>query len=287
MSSHHRLVAVLILISFLSLTAYAQSAGPEVTHFSADGISFDYPVGCLITDLSSPEEQHYTLTQKGSSVQIMIVAKRGFVRRSELPAALASFTEPFVQEVTMEVGRGKSPPVSTPIQTQVGAMEAEGVRLRSSGIKKSAEVMWFRMNFRLIGLAFVRLDVDESPGSQLWKIIRSSLGAEPPVITVKAAEAQPSQSERIEGGVLNGKALELPQPPYPALARAAHASGTVVVQVIIDEQGNVSAAHAISGHPLLQAASVAVARQAKFTPTLWDGEPVKVTGVIQYNFVAQ
>jgi protein TonB len=98
---------------------------------------------------------------------------------------------------------------------------------------------------------------------------------------------QPSGSEKIEGGVLNGKALELPQPPYPPIARAAHASGTVEVQVLIDEQGNVSAAHAISGHPLLQAVSVAAARQARFTPTLLDDEPVKVTGVIRYNFVAR
>jgi protein TonB len=60
-----------------------------------------------------------------------------------------------------------------------------------------------------------------------------------------------------------------------------------VVQVIIDEQGNVISAHAVEGHPLLQAVSVAAARQAKFSPTLLEGEPVKVTGVIKYNFVAR
>ena len=92
---------------------------------------------------------------------------------------------------------------------------------------------------------------------------------------------------KIEGGVLNGKALALPQPGYPPMARAARVSGTVTVQVLIDEQGNVVSAHAVDGHPLLQAACVAAARQAKFTPTLLEGEPVKVTGVIQYNFVSK
>lgn len=91
----------------------------------------------------------------------------------------------------------------------------------------------------------------------------------------------------ISGGVLNGKATSLPQPPYPPVARAAHASGTVTVQVTVDEGGNVISAHAVSGHPLLQAASVAAARQAKFTPTKLSGQPVKVTGVIIYNFKAQ
>jgi len=91
----------------------------------------------------------------------------------------------------------------------------------------------------------------------------------------------------ISGGVLNGKAISLPKPAYPPIAKAAHASGTVVVQVLIDENGNVVSAKAVSGHPLLQAVAVGAARQAKFSPTKLSGQPVKVTGVIQYNFVAQ
>jgi protein TonB len=91
----------------------------------------------------------------------------------------------------------------------------------------------------------------------------------------------------ISGGVLNGKAISLPKPAYPPIARAAHASGTVVVQVLIDENGAVVSAHAVSGHPLLQGAAVGAARQARFSPTKLSGQPVKVTGVIQYNFVAQ
>ncbi|MEP6818644.1 MAG: TonB family protein [bacterium] len=91
----------------------------------------------------------------------------------------------------------------------------------------------------------------------------------------------------ISGGVLNGKAIALPKPAYPPIARQAHASGTVVVQVTIDENGSVISAHAVSGHPLLQAVAVAAARGARFSPTKLSGQPVKVTGVITYNFVAQ
>jgi protein TonB len=101
-------------------------------------------------------------------------------------------------------------------------------------------------------------------------------------------EAKPTPPRApISGGVLNGKAISLPKPAYPPIARAAHASGTVVVQVLIDENGNVVSAHAVSGHPLLQAVAVGAARQARFSPTKLSGQPVKVTGVIQYNFVAQ
>ena len=97
----------------------------------------------------------------------------------------------------------------------------------------------------------------------------------------------PSKRAPISAGVLNGKAISLPQPPYPPLAKAAKASGTVVVQVLVDENGNVVDAHAVSGHALLQAISVSAARSAKFSPTKLGGEPVKVTGVITYKFLTQ
>jgi len=95
----------------------------------------------------------------------------------------------------------------------------------------------------------------------------------------------PTPRAPISGGVLNGKATYLPKPVYPPIAKAAHASGTVNVQITIDENGNVISASAVSGHPLLQPSAVAAARQAKFSPTKLSGQPVKVTGVLVYNFV--
>ena len=87
-------------------------------------------------------------------------------------------------------------------------------------------------------------------------------------------------------GFERGRPINLPIPSYPAIARAAHVSGTVEVKLIIDIDGKVIAAVAISGHPLLQATSVKAARDSSFTPTKWEGRPVKVIGVVQYNFVA-
>jgi periplasmic protein TonB len=97
----------------------------------------------------------------------------------------------------------------------------------------------------------------------------------------------PKPKAPISGGVLNGKAISLPKPPYPAIAKAARASGTVTVQVTIDESGKVISARAVGGHPLLQQAAVQAAYGARFSPTQLSGQPVKVTGVITYNFVAQ
>ena len=89
----------------------------------------------------------------------------------------------------------------------------------------------------------------------------------------------------VSGGVLNGKATNLPKPVYPAAARAIRAGGSVSVQVLIDESGRVVSASAVSGHPLLRAAAVSAAQGARFSPTLLSGQAVKVSGVITYNFV--
>lgn len=108
-----------------------------------------------------------------------------------------------------------------------------------------------------------------------------------PLESVPPAPPPPNSHAPISGGVLNGKAISLPKPAYPAVGTAVKASGTVVVQVTVDEKGDVISAHAVSGHPLLQAAAVAAARGAKFKPLKLGGEPVKVNGVITYQFVAE
>jgi TonB family protein len=91
----------------------------------------------------------------------------------------------------------------------------------------------------------------------------------------------------VMGGVLNGKAISKPLPSYPAEAKRAGAQGTVTVRIVVDEEGRVAEAEAVSGHTLLHEAAVSAARRARFTPTRLSGQPVKVSGVITYNFVLQ
>jgi len=84
------------------------------------------------------------------------------------------------------------------------------------------------------------------------------------------------------GGVVNSKAVSLPKPKYP---KAVKTSGTVIVQVKIDEQGNVIEAKVCGGHSLLGAEAEKAAKQAKIRPTILSGIPVKVSGIIVYNFI--
>ncbi len=88
-------------------------------------------------------------------------------------------------------------------------------------------------------------------------------------------------------GVLQGKALRKAQPVYPSFAKAARVSGAVKVQVVINEQGEVMEAEIVSGLPMLNLPSLRAARQWRFDPTLLEDRPVKVQGVLTFNFVLQ
>ena len=107
-----------------------------------------------------------------------------------------------------------------------------------------------------------------------------------PVVEQPAKAAIKPLLKPVTGGVLNGKALSLPKPSYSAAARSSRASGTVVVEVVIDVNGKVISARALSGPVLLQQAAVQAAYQAKFSPTMLADQPVKVVGTINYNFMA-
>jgi TonB family protein len=71
------------------------------------------------------------------------------------------------------------------------------------------------------------------------------------------------------------------------MARQMRIQGTVGVQVLIDESGRVISAKAVSGNPALVHAAQKAALDARFSPTKLGDQPVKVSGVITYNFVLQ
>jgi TonB family protein len=112
-------------------------------------------------------------------------------------------------------------------------------------------------------------------------VVRVDDAGEPPV------KPLPKLMKPVSGGVLNGQATDLPKPEYPEIARHARASGVVSVEVVIDETGKVISARAVSGSPFLREAAIKAAKRARFTPSKLSGQPVKVSGTVNYNFTAQ
>ena len=107
---------------------------------------------------------------------------------------------------------------------------------------------------------------------------RVTMDSEPPTPTFKP------NLKPVSGGVLNGTAISLPAPQYPDAAKRMRLSGVVSVSVVVDETGKVIAAQATSGPTPLREAATSAALRARFSPTKLSGQPVKVSGLINYKF---
>lgn len=118
-----------------------------------------------------------------------------------------------------------------------------------------------------------------APAVNANEAIRVILDSEPPPSAGPKPILKP-----VSGGVLNGTAVYLPPPAYPDAAKRMRAQGTVTVDVILDETGKVVAANASSGPAILRETAVQAALKARFSPTKLSGQPVKVSGVINYKF---
>lgn len=115
-------------------------------------------------------------------------------------------------------------------------------------------------------------------------------GVAPKVVESEAVPLPPRPQPttiRAPSSVIISKIITLPKPAYPAIAKQARVQGPVNVQILIDETGRVISAQAVKGSAMLTQAAVDAALRARFTPTKLGDQPVKVQGVITYNFVLQ
>lgn len=271
-----------VLLIFVALLAVPQGGAG---HFSKEGLAFDYPAGWTLEDTSDAQMQRLTLTRAGGSNIIMVFAQRDLIKTTmQLYGSRSTVTMPYVTNIAHKLGLDQPPPPNEAQCMPVGGHTAVGFRMggQLEGEATTAEVYTVVLGQRLLHLVHVRADRDEAAGAAAWKTLLDTLKVDAP--------ANPSpDADKIEqivtGGVLNGKAIKKPQPRYPPAAKYARAQGTVTVQIVVDEKGEVTSAVAVSGHPLLQAAGVEAARRAKFEPTTMCGHPVKVSGVITYGFV--
>jgi len=131
-------------------------------------------------------------------------------------------------------------------------------------------------------------DILKSDGPRQVLDARANTSTGAPVVKLDS-EPPPQQPARtilkpVSGGVLNGNALSLPPPAYPDSARRLRVEGMVSIEVVIDEMGKVISARAIDGPMALRSVAVQAALRARFSPTKLSGQPVKVTGSINYKF---
>lgn len=73
-------------------------------------------------------------------------------------------------------------------------------------------------------------------------------------------------------------------PSYPTIAHQMHLSGVVIMDVVVDESGNVAKAEPVNGNPILTGAAAMAARRWKFAPIVEDGKPVSAVVRVAFKF---
>ena len=276
------LISFVLIVALVSFPIWAQITIESKT-FEKEGISFSYPSGWTLVDKSDSQKQNLLLTRENTFLLIAITAYRQPVSTfDQFDLARRAVTEPYIESLARTFGTPDRPAQPKPSCTELNFFKTiTGSLIRGSyqNEQTTAEVYALAKGGRFINLAYLRSDKESAQGDVAWEMIRKTL-------TLTTDSSDEALINVIGGGVLNGRALDLPRPEYPGAARSAHVAGRVEVQVTIDERGRVISAEAVSGPPLLRSGSVQAARHARFSPTLLCNEPVKVTGVIIYNFLA-
>jgi protein TonB len=94
-------------------------------------------------------------------------------------------------------------------------------------------------------------------------------------------------TQRVSSGVMEGMLVSKVLPQYPAIARAIHQSGMVVLAATISRNGTIENLHVVSGPAMLQQAALDAVRQWRYRPYLLNGDPVEVETNINVQFTMQ
>lgn len=131
------------------------------------------------------------------------------------------------------------------------------------------------------------IDLPNSDGVDL-SIVGDGTGVVPVAPPAPPPPAKPAQTlVRPGGAIKEPKRISGLPPQYPPVARDAHIEGVVILEAVIDEQGEVGRIKVLRSQPLLDHAAIAAVEQWRYTPTLLNGVPVSVLMTITVNFTLQ
>ncbi len=267
----------------------AQAQNPVVKIFDRDGLSFSYPANWELADQSTPQMQQLKLTLANTSALIYVNSPRNTITTEEqLINARESVTATFIENINKKfaVESALLPVKKEEACSEFKITKRSGTIITGSYLKQpsTAEIYSTFPEHRFINLVFIRNDKDNANAIAAWQMIGKTVKTITPN-TENLPVFLPNGITTDSGGVLNGRAISLPRPEFPPNALGLRISGSVNVRVVIDENGKVTEYRAISGHPIFWDAAQRAARAARFSPTYFCGERVKVTGNIVYNFV--
>ena len=175
-----RFFAMLMSAGALGLLVFAQTSAQELKHFSAKGLSFDYPAAIELDDRSNPNGQHLVIQGKDRA-QIMVVSRFVQITSAEqLAAARHEIVDSFVETMWQQIHDQDPNVLRTPAQIEVAGAQATGVKLRAvlNNELGNAEIYSLQLGPRLVLLSLIGSDKEIAAAAPAWLAIRRTLKIE-------------------------------------------------------------------------------------------------------------
>ena len=280
--------SLLFLFTFLILWASclsAQTSDPASKTFNENGLKFNYPSDWKLTNKSTAEKQYLLLSKEKTTALIGIDSHR---------SQLAFFKQ--FRDLESETEKAYFKAVSDSLNTtykqrvdreylclDLNGRTVTGVRLVGSynNEPSKGEFYSFVLGGRLLTLSYLRTDKESAKTDLVWRELIKSLSLED---SNKEAGVSFFDPEVINEGNLNSRASFLKQPSYPQKALAEGVTGLVLIEIEINEKGELLSSKTISGHQTLVRSAEAALRKSKFKPTTGCDKPIRIRGIISYNF---
>jgi protein TonB len=122
------------------------------------------------------------------------------------------------------------------------------------------------------------------PGGQMGGVIGGIISGSRTAIPAPPPPSRSKAPVRVGGDVKPPRCIRKVEPLYPALAKETRIQGQVLIDAVIDEQGNVVEMHVVSGHPLFLQSAMSAVRNWKYEPTYLNGQPIAVQLIVTITF---
>ena len=123
------------------------------------------------------------------------------------------------------------------------------------------------------------------PGGQAGGVIGGIISSAPKTyVPIAPTAPAPKAPIRVGGRIMPPRQIHAPEPGYPPLAKQAKIQGEVVIDAVIDSQGNVVQMQVVSGHPLLLSAALDTLRKWRYQPTYLNEEPISIQLYVTIRF---
>ena len=178
-------VKLFVIVFFSAVFVSAQTPAPtpsDAQQFAKGGLSFNYPKGWTLNDISDDDAQQYSLTNSANDIQMRVFVHKGRIGAEKLPEAKKAFIDPYVVSIEKQFAAMGATPQKTADTSEIGGVKAEGVQLTASlsGEPGAAKIYWAVVGRRVVVMTLFGPDRDIKKYTTAWDMLRTTIKIDEP-----------------------------------------------------------------------------------------------------------